>query len=146
MTIGDIRAAVGVVRCVRDDWPAHLVEGEIARLAEEYTKSDVLYAITRIADDPSNRAPLMLTLKAPEIIEKLHAKTAGPRTPGPEVLNKMSNCFICMKRRDVCQQSAGNRGSNKDHDFVSFADGEASLPPGRRRLALPRLRDIDDSP
>jgi hypothetical protein len=140
MTIGDIRAAVGVVRTLRgDDWAFAQVESQVAQLAEDYTHEDVVYALVVIARDPQNRAPMMLALKAPEVIAKLHAKTAGPRTPGPDKLDKLAHCSVCNLRRDRCQQSAGNQGDDR-HNFLSYKDAEAGLPPGHRTFALPELR------
>jgi hypothetical protein len=143
MTVGDIRAAAGVVRTLRiDDWLHHLVEAQVAQLAEDYTHEDVLYACVVIARDPSNRAPMTLSLKAPDIIAKLHAKTAGPRTPGPDKIDKGRLCFVCNRREDRCQSSAANQGDDH-HAFVSMRDAEAQLGDGHRTIDLPAMRTVE---
>lgn len=142
MTIGDIRAAIGVVRTLRDDWALQQVESQVAELADEYTHEDVLYALVVIARDPSNRAPMMIGVKAPDIIAKLHTKTAGPRTPGPDRIDKGRLCAVCSRREDHCQNSAGNRGDDY-HAFISMRDAEARLGDGHRHLEVPELRSVE---
>lgn len=142
MTIGDIRAAIGVARTLRDDWQFQQTEAAIAKIADEYTHEDILYAIVVIARDPNNRAPMMIGVKAPDIIARLHAKVAGPRTPGPSRRDKTWLCSICGMRRDVCESSAANRGEDR-HEFIAIRDAEANLPSGHRKLELPALKEVE---
>jgi hypothetical protein len=127
MTIGDITALARMVCTLREDWSQQYraVEAQITKLAEDYDHPDVAYAAVQIARDHTNRAPVTLTIKAPDLIARLHATTTnGPRTPGPAAFDDQWKCDTCGLRQDVCQASAGNRGDDY-HPFVSIADAEA---------------------
>lgn len=127
MTIGDITALARMVCTLREDWGGYnrAVEVQIAKLAEDYDHPDVAYAAIQIARDHSNRAPVTLTIKAPDLIARMHAATTnGPRTPGPSLRGEGWLCDTCGLPHHTCQANAGNRGDDY-HPFVSIADAEA---------------------
>ena len=137
MTIGDIKAAVAVARTIREHlgdehaWQQHQTEQAVQALADEYAHADVLYVIAHVAADKAVRAPIMLAVKAPEIVAALHPKP-GATAPAPTRENKAWLCFVCGKRRDVCENSAANQGEDR-HEFVANRDAEARLPASQKR-------------
>jgi hypothetical protein len=126
MTIPDINALTVVVRTLREDWAdQRAVRDQITQLAENYDQPDIAYAAVVIARDLQNRSPVTLSIKAPDIIARLHTRpSSGPRTPGPSTLEDNWRCDVCGLRVDQCQASAGNRGDDW-HEFMSVADAEA---------------------
>jgi len=143
MTIPDINALTVVVRTLREDWDQRAVRDQVTQLAEDYNQPDIAYACVAIARDLQNRAPVTLSIKAPDVIARLHTRPSnGPRTPGPATLEDSWRCDVCGLRVDQCQASAGNRGDDW-HAFVSVAAAEAArdaewTQQGKvRRVAIP---------
>ena len=134
MTVGDIRAATTVVTTIREDWHHGAVESGIAELAAgSYTHADILQACITIAQDRRNNAPVTLAMKAPDLIARAHATTHRRPVYRPGQTDPNRTCDECGLTEDLCQASAGNRGSNWTHAFVSVRDAE------RRNLPIPDL-------
>jgi hypothetical protein len=136
MTIGDIRAATTVIRSIREDWAYDAIEAGISTLADgNYSHADILHACITIAQDQRNMAPVTLAMKAPDLIARAHATTHRRPVYRPGRNDPAMICDVCLRTRDVCEASAGNRGSNWDHVFVSvrdadIRDGRVLVPPG----------------
>jgi hypothetical protein len=141
MTIPDLSALTVVVRSLREDWDHRAIRDQLTKLAEDYDHPDVAYAAVQIARDHSNRAPVTLTIKAPDLIARLHATTStGPRTPGPASRDASWLCDTCGRRHDQCV--AVRPGIDDDHPFVSIAEAEAQRDAewalaGKPRRSLP---------
>lgn len=126
MNIGNISAAVTVVRTIREDWDIRLVRGQIETLADgDYTHADILWVCVTVAENRNNRAPTMLTSLAQELISKLHEKTAVNRTwtGSPGRRDDGFLCDKCNKTEQQCQSAAGNL-DGRDHAFVSIRRAE----------------------
>ena len=124
MTLGNIKAAVGVVRTIREDWPLRSVEGQVTELADNYSHPDVLYVCVAIAEDRNNQFAATLTLKASKILERLHEKTATVRTRtsgGGSDQNYL--CDVCTKPQRDCQTAMTNL-DGVDHAFKSMRRAE----------------------
>lgn len=147
MNIGDIKAAVGVIRCLREDWNRAAVEGQITTLAgiEKYSHADVLWVAITIASDFNNRSPVTLTMKAEERLTELHSKTAANRTPGPRESDKGFLCDVCTKPERDCQTDATNL-DGIDHAYISARQAKHARDqmPAGGRIAAARARAAID--
>lgn len=144
MELGNVRAAVSVVRTIRDDWDQRMVQGQIEQMSLEYPHKDVVYAAIEIAEDLRNGSPVTLTMKAGDILEKLHAKTPtrkpGTRRGGQE----QWLCDVCGMTRHQCEQQAGNL-NGEDHTFRSITAAEADREKQRNQREFPPGgRDLSD--
>lgn len=120
MDLGNIKAAVAVVRTIREDWPLRSVEGQVTELADNYPHPDVLYVCVAIAENRNNQYAATLTLKAPMILEQLHTKTATVRTRTGGGGDKSYLCDVCTKPERACQTAANNMNGS-DHAFVNVS-------------------------
>lgn len=123
MTLPHIRAACIVIQTIREDWDRRAVEGQVTELADNYDHPDVLYACVAIARDLNNRAPTMLTIKAGDIIGRLHAKTATVRTHSAGRRDEQFLCDVCNKPQGTCESVPTNL-DGRDHSFVSIRRAE----------------------
>ncbi|HEY3559633.1 MAG TPA: hypothetical protein VGL05_19325 [Kribbella sp.] len=124
MTLPHVRAACIVVQTLREDWDRRAVEGQVTELADTYDHPDVLYACVVVARDLNNRAPTMLTVKASDIISRLHSKTATVRTATPGRRDEQFLCDVCNKPQGTCESVPTNL-DGRDHSFVSIRRAEA---------------------
>jgi hypothetical protein len=121
MNLGNIKAAVALVRTIREDWPLRSVEGQVTELADSYPHPDVVYVCVAIAENRNNLHAATLTLKAPRILEELHTRTATVRTrTGGNGGDKSYLCDVCSKPQRDCQTDATNL-NGEDHAFISAA-------------------------
>ena len=141
MTLPHIRAACVVVQTLREEWDRRAVEGQVTELADLYDHPDVLYACVTIARNLDNRAPVTLTMKAGEIIGRLHAKTATVRTRTGGRRNDQYACDTCGLTRDLCEQQAGNL-DGADHLFKTIAAAELEREKQRYVREFPMKRDL----
>lgn len=141
MGIGDIKAAVTVVRTIREDWPQRAVEGQVTELADNYPHPDVLYACVAIAEDRNNQFAATLSMKAPQVLERLHTKTATVRTRTGSHGRKGFLCDICNKTQAECQTSVSNINGS-DHAFISAAAGQAERERQTAQQSPERLEAI----
>lgn len=150
MGIGDIRAAVTVIRSIREDWDYRAIEQAISDLAAgDYDHPDILAACITIARNQDNRAPITLKLKAPDVINQARG---GDRTPRrsyrPGRTDTRYVCDYCLKPESHCQLTAANTGELRDHDYISVADADrerAKARTGQRRtLPVPDLFKMPD--
>lgn len=124
MTIGNIKAAVAQVRTIREDWDQRSVTDQVNTLAADYNHRDVVYACITVAEDLNNRSPVTLSIKAADIIAKLHEKTRSPRTFSAGRRDDAFLCDECNKPESVCQTAASNL-DGIDHPFKSIRQAEA---------------------
>lgn len=124
MTIGNIKAAVAVVRTIREDWDQRSVGDQVNTLAAEHTHRDVVYACITIAEDINNRSPVTLSIKAADVIAKLHEKTRSPRTYSAGRRDEQFLCDTCNKPEGTCMSAATNL-DGIDHMFKSIRQAEA---------------------
>lgn len=123
MTIGNINVAAMQVRTIREDWDLRQVTDQINTLASEYNHRDVVYACVTVAEDLNNRSPVTLSIKAADIIEKLHEKTRTPRTYSAGRRDDSFLCDTCNKTEAVCMSAATNL-DGIDHPFKSIRQAE----------------------
>jgi len=123
MTIGNIKAAAAVVRTIREDWDQRAVTDQVNTLAAEYTHRDVVYACITIAEDMNNRSPITLSIKAADVIAKLHEKTRTPRTYSAGRRDDAFLCDVCNKTEANCMTAATNLDGS-DHLFKSIRQAE----------------------
>lgn len=123
MTIGNIKAAAAVVRTIREDWDQRAVTDQVNTLAAEYTHRDVVYACITIAEDMNNRSPITLSIKAADVIAKLHEKTRAPRTYSAGRRDDAYLCDVCNKTEANCMTAATNLDGT-DHLFKSIRQAE----------------------
>jgi len=123
MTIGNIKAAVAVVRTIREDWDQRSVTDQVNTLAADYNHRDVLYAAVTVAEDLNNRSPVTLSIKAADVISKLHEKTRAPRTFSAGRRDDAFLCDTCNKTEGVCMSAATNLDGS-DHMFKSIRQAE----------------------
>lgn len=143
MELGNIRAAVTVVRTIRDDWDQRMIQGQLEQMSLDYPHADVLYAAVVIAEDRRNGSPVTLTMKAGDILDVLHAKTPTRKPAARRGGQEQWLCDVCGLTRHQCEQQAGNL-NGADHLFRSITDAEAErekqrhvrdFPPGGRDLS-----------
>lgn len=133
MTISNIKAAAVVVRTIREDWDQRTITDQVNTLAAEYNHRDVLYACVTIAEDMRNRSPVTLSIKAADIIAKLHEKTRTPRTYSAGRRDDGFLCDVCNKPQAQCQTAATNL-DGIDHAFKSIRHAEQER---ERQRAVP---------
>lgn len=124
MTIGNIKAAAQQIRTIREDWDQRAVTDQVNTLAAEYNHRDVVYACITIAEDLNNRAPVTLSIKAADVIAKLHEKTKMPRTFSAGRRDDAFLCDTCSKTESNCMSAATNLDGS-DHLFKSIRQAEA---------------------
>ena len=124
MTIGNIKAAAMQIRTIREDWDLRTVTDQINTLASEHNHRDVVYACITIAEDMNNRSPVTLSIKAADVIAKLHEKTRIPRTFSAGRRDEGFLCDVCTKTEAQCQSAATNL-DGIDHAFKSIRKAEA---------------------
>lgn len=132
MTIGNIKAAAQVVRTIREDWDFRSVTDQVNTLAAEYTHRDVVYACITVAEDLNNRSPVTLSIKAADVIARLHEKTRSPRTFSAGRRDEQFLCDTCNKPEGTCMSAATNLDGS-DHLFKSIRQAEAERE--KQRLA-----------
>lgn len=123
MTIGNIKAAAMLIRTIREDWDLRGVTDQVNTLAAEYNHRDVVYACITVAEDMNNRSPVTLSIKAADIITKLHEKTRSPRTFSAGRRDDGFLCDVCNKTEAQCQSAATNL-DGIDHAFKSIRYAE----------------------
>lgn len=123
MTIGNIKVAAMQVRTIREDWDLRAVSDQINTLASEYNHRDVVYACITVAEDMNNRSPVTLSIKAADIITKLHEKTRTPRTYSAGRRDEGFLCDVCNKTQAQCLSAATNL-DGIDHAFKSIRYAE----------------------
>lgn len=123
MTIGNIKAAAAQIRTIREDWDQRTVTDQVNTLAAEYNHRDVAYACITIAEDLNNRSPVTLSIKAADIIAKLHEKTRAPRTFSAGRRDEQFLCDVCNKPESACMSAATNLDGS-DHLFKSIRQAE----------------------
>lgn len=124
MTIGNIKAAAMQIRTIREDWDLRQVTDQVNTLAADYTHRDVVYACVTVAEDLNNRSPVTLSIKAADIITKLHEKTRTPRTFSAGRRDDAFLCDTCSKTEANCMSAATNLDGS-DHLFKSIRQAEA---------------------
>lgn len=123
MTIGNIKVAAMQIRTIREDWDLRSVTDQVNTLAAEYNHRDVVYACIAIAEDMNNRSPVTLSIKAADVITKLHEKTRTPRTYSAGRRDDGFLCDVCNKTEAQCQSAATNL-DGIDHAFKSIRYAE----------------------
>lgn len=123
MTIGNIKAAAMQIRTIREDWDLRQVTDQVNTLAADYTHRDVVYACITVAEDMNNRSPVTLSIKAADIIAKLHEKTRSPRTFSAGRRDDAFLCDVCNKTEAQCMSAATNL-DGVDHMFKSIRYAE----------------------
>ena len=141
MELGNVRAAVTVVRTIRDDWDQRSIQGQIEQMSLEYPHADVLYAAVTIAEDRRNGSPVTLSMKAGEVLNRLHAKTPAARPGKRRQGQEQWLCDVCGLTRDLCEQQAGNLDGS-DHQFKTIKDAEAEREKQRYVREYPQKRDF----
>lgn len=126
MELKNIKAAAVVVRTIREDWNPRTIEAQLTEMADNWPHADVLYAAVVIASDMSNQFPATLSMKARQVLERLHAKTTTvrTRTGSGGRQDEQFLCDICSKNEAQCQTAATNLNGS-DHAFVSIRRAEA---------------------
>lgn len=139
MTIAQIKGLTVLIRSTREDWDARAIDQAITTLADEgYTPADVTAACVEIAGDARNRAPITLSLKGPELIEKRHVQTARPKA-GPARRDDGYLCDVCGLNEATCQATAGNL-DGRDHTFITVRAAQAERDTQRADGRLDRAR------
>lgn len=143
MDLGNIKAAVSVVRTIREDWPIRAVEGQVTELADNYPHPDVLYVCVAVAEDKNNQFASTLTMRAPTILDRLHSKTATVRTRNGSSGRRDDSylCDVCTKPERDCQTAATNL-NGADHPFKTIAAAEIERERQRYVRQFPQSRDL----
>jgi hypothetical protein len=143
MTIPIIKGLTVLIRSIREDWDARAVEQAITTLADDgYSPADISAACVEIASDHRNRAPVTLSIKAPELIEKRHVQTARPKA-GLKSRDDSYLCDVCGLNEAACQATAGNL-NGRDHPFITARAAQTARDQQRAdgRLATARTTAV----
>ena len=139
MTIPQIKGLTVLIRSTREDWDARSIEQAITNLTNDgYAAPDITAVCVEIASDTRNRAPITLSIKGPELIEKRHAQTDRPKT-GPLRRDDDYLCDVCGLNEPTCQSTAGNT-DGRDHPFITVRTAQQERDQQRTDGRLDRAR------
>lgn len=140
MTVGEINGLGVYLRSIREEWDTAAIRTAINKLVSDgFDQADIAEAAVAIARDRSNRAAVTISIKAPELIARKHAKNVVPRTPGPTRRDDDFLCDVCGLTEDRCLAHAANVGG-RDHAFVTVSTAQAQRDAQRVDGRLARAR------
>ena len=124
MTIGETRSLTTHLATMRPDWPQTQILYEVNKLAEEgYSVVDLTAACAEVAAT-KQYAVTILGIVVPEKIAERHQTNRAQPKRRRYRPDEARICDICTKPETVCQSTAANLGTLRDHDFISIEDAE----------------------
>ena len=125
MTAGEERSLCTHLATMRPDWPFHQIQYEVHQLVEQgYSAADLTAGCAEVAAS-KQYAPSILGIVVPETIAaRYEQRKTQPKTRRRHTADDARICDICTKPQIVCQSSAANHGTLRDHDFVSVKDAD----------------------
>jgi hypothetical protein len=146
MTAGEIKSLTTHLATMRDDWPQHQIIFEVNKLAEEgYSVVDLTAACAEVAAS-KQYAPAILAMVVPELIAERHAQPGKPKRRRRYRPDETRLCDICTKPEVVCQSTAANLGTLRDHDFISVEEAERQRAAARNPKAAIAEADLFTMP